>query len=328
MQLTNQFLNDLEKKGVITIEESGIFIEMLDHFWSLVTSQKAYTKTVDSFCKGQTEEGLFLIDYFMQFLKDCDAPLEKPIKDNLDRIAGKIYKRPIIPRDYDLRIAQSPLQFQIDTYYEPTRLDYKRRNEIVLKALEPQVGEKILDVGCAVGTFVYHSAKAGAQAWGVDYSKKAIETARLLCQQFNIVTAEFIVTDAACKLPFEDGFFDKIVAADYIEHITQAQKESSLQEMSRVLKTGGRMVIFTPNGVRESIGFIARKGKRLIKEDILETRLHFGLTNRFQFEQLLRKYNFEFRCSYHDIGRPYLERIPILKKWLCLNILWVIKKMA
>lgn len=327
MEMILKFLNDLKEKDIISAGEVETHQKMLNKFWNFVERQKLTQKEIDYFLKLEDEESLFLINYFIQFLKNANVKLKSPIGNNLEKIGKVVYKRPIVPQDYDLRIALQSLQFQIDSYYEPKILSSKRKKEIVLNALNPKPGEKILDVGCGVGTFAYHSAKAGAHAWGIDYSRKSIEVAKILCNRFGVSSkTEFITCDATKKLSFEDFFFDKIVAADFMEHITDQQKEEAIKEMCRVLKPLGLIIIFTPNGFREAIGFIKRKIERLFKKNISETRLHFGLTNRFKFERLLKGNGLEFKRSYVDTGRPFLAKIPVLKEILSLKLLWVIRK--
>ncbi len=47
------------------------------------------------------------------------------------------------------------------------------------------------------------------------------------------------------QLPFEDGYFDLVISYDVLEHV---QDEGlALAEISRVLKTGGELIISVPN---------------------------------------------------------------------------------
>ncbi|MBN1255242.1 MAG: methyltransferase domain-containing protein [Deltaproteobacteria bacterium] len=129
-------------------------------------------------------------------------------------------------------------------------------------------------------------------------------------------------------LPFKDNFFDKVVTVDFIEHITFEDKKLFFVEIYRVLKSGGTAVIFTPNAIREKIGDIYWKCRHLIfRNKIPTTDLHFGLTNRFQLEPLLKKNKFSFKLIYEDITRPYLASILLIKHLLSLNLLWVLRKM-
>jgi len=230
-------------------------------------------------------------------------------------------------RVYDSHIISQGLEFQVDKYYEPKERPMARRVSIVLQAINPKPQEKILDVGCGVGTFAFHCAKFKALAFGVDYSKESIKVAKELTKRYYVEShARFLVSDAT-RLPFKDSSFDKIVSADFIEHINLEDKNRLITEMLRVLKPQGGIVIFTPNLIREKIGALYWRFRHLLFRDkIPKTDLHFGLIDRRGFERLLKKNRLTFIFSYQDITRPYLAHLPFLRKFLSLNLLWVIKR--
>jgi ubiquinone/menaquinone biosynthesis C-methylase UbiE len=228
---------------------------------------------------------------------------------------------------YDKNIETEGIQFQIDNYYEPTKLSMRRRIDTVMRVLDPKEGEKILDIGCGVGTFAFHSAKAGAISYGIDYSQKSIQTAKLLSKRFGVSEkTNFLVGDAK-NLPFEANCFDKIVSADFIEHITDNEKNILLKDMIRILKPGGRIIIFTPNKIRESLGDIYWSIRhRLFGDKIPVNDLHYGLISRIKFENILKENKLRFKFKYVDTTRPYLTHIPILNRILSLDLLWTIEK--
>lgn len=56
--------------------------------------------------------------------------------------------------------------------------------------------------------------------------------------------------DVVCdvhQLPFEDKYFNRILASDIVEHFPISETEGLLQEWSRVLKVGGNMKFRTPS---------------------------------------------------------------------------------
>ena len=228
---------------------------------------------------------------------------------------------------YDEHVLQEGVDFQVKTYYEPQDIPEKRRKDIILKYLKPRAGEKILDIGCGVGTFVFHSAKKGADCFGLDYSKESLKMAKDLTARYAPQGgANFIVAEAV-KLPFSCAVFDKITSIDFIEHISLDEKDKLLGEIFRVLKNNGFAVIFTPNKIREDIGeFYWRLRHFLFKDKIPKNELHYGLTSRINFERLLKRHSFVFDFSYHDTTRPFLARLPILRHFLSLNLLWIICK--
>jgi ubiquinone/menaquinone biosynthesis C-methylase UbiE len=228
---------------------------------------------------------------------------------------------------YDEHILNQGMQFQIDTYYEPKAEYGKRKRSLILGLLEPGRGEKIIDIGCGVGTWVYNAARYGAEAYGVDYSEESIRMARQLIKRFDVADKTKLFVADGTRLPFEDGFFDKATAIEFIEHINLREKDIFLQELYRVLKPGGIAVISTPNGVREGIGERYWKLRRILfKNKVPENPLHFGITTRQEFEKLLKERGFEFRLIYADTVRPYLAALPLLKRYLALRLVWVATK--
>lgn len=233
----------------------------------------------------------------------------------------------ITSKIYDENIISEGLQFQIDKYYEPKEGSLIKRIEIVLEALNPHSGEKILDIGCGVGIFTFHSAKLKALSFGIDYSKKSIEMAQVLCERYGVgQNSKFVIADAT-RLPFKASSFEKIVTADFIEHITSEGKDMLLEEIQRVLKPEGICVIFTPSSIREKLSEVYWEFRHLLfGGKIPVNELHFGLISRSHFESLLKKHKFDFKFKYEDVTRPYLAKLPLVKGFLSLNLLWTIKK--
>ncbi|MBN1255243.1 MAG: methyltransferase domain-containing protein [Deltaproteobacteria bacterium] len=94
-------------------------------------------------------------------------------------------KRIIDSKVYDNHILNQGAQYQIERYYKPKEVSMSKRINIVLKELSPKPGETILDAGCGVGTFAYHTAKKGTFAFGIDYSYESIKMAIKLNKKFN-----------------------------------------------------------------------------------------------------------------------------------------------
>jgi len=94
---------------------------------------------------------------------------------------------------------------------------------------------KILDVGCGTGGNLEMLAKFGA-AEGVDVSDEALE----FCKSKGLNVHKGL----AESLPFADQSFDVVTALDVVEHLDD--DAAGLKEMNRVLKTGGRTLIFVP----------------------------------------------------------------------------------
>jgi len=94
---------------------------------------------------------------------------------------------------------------------------------------------RILDVGCGTGGNLEMLAKFGA-AEGVDVSDDALE----FCQSKGLTVHRGL----AEALPFAAESFDVVTALDVVEHLDD--DVAGLKEMHRVLKTGGKTLIFVP----------------------------------------------------------------------------------
>lgn len=319
-----KFFISLERERVLEAGQACAIRDTIGRYRAFVKGRTVSAAEITDYLDS---ENVFAIEMFLHFLERNRISPDETSTRNNRLFRDAIRSRMVTARDYDERIdAQSP-RFQIDQYYEPKSEDMRRRIAVVLAALAPKPGEIVLDVGCGVGTFAYHAARAGARSFGIDYSEKSIAVARALAGEFNLSDrVSYECGDAVHALPFEDNTFDKVVAADFIEHITAVQKESLLDELVRVLKPGGRMVIFTPNRIREALGAVKARLARFAGTSSDETRLHYGLIDRFTFEKMLKKRRLSFMRQFHDVGRPYLARIPVLNEALSLDLLWVVTK--
>lgn len=96
---------------------------------------------------------------------------------------------------------------------------------------------KVLDVGCRDG-YLQKFLGSEHEYYGVDIVDDGLGNVRNLS----------LVDVTKDKLPFEDGFFDTIVAGEFLEHISNFYY--AVGEFSRVLRPGGRLVITVPNIAR------------------------------------------------------------------------------
>lgn len=109
--------------------------------------------------------------------------------------------------------------------------------EDIFKNLPHGSSTKILDVGCCTG-FNLHTLSKFGKVYGADVEKKAVE----YCKKRGLKRISFLKN--GLKLPFKDNFFDVITCLDVIEHVKEDKKY--LEELRRILKPGGTLVLFTP----------------------------------------------------------------------------------
>jgi trans-aconitate methyltransferase len=99
----------------------------------------------------------------------------------------------------------------------------------VFELLDPQAGERILDLGCGDGALTQRIAAAGAQVTGVDSSPEMIFAARALGLDARVMSAD--------ELPFETEF--DAVFSNAALHWMDKQ-DAVLAGVRRALKPGGR----------------------------------------------------------------------------------------
>jgi demethylmenaquinone methyltransferase/2-methoxy-6-polyprenyl-1,4-benzoquinol methylase len=105
----------------------------------------------------------------------------------------------------------------------------------VRKAIDPQPGERILDIAAGTGTSSAALARSGARVTAGDFSAGMIEVGRQRHPEIEFVQAD------AMALPFGDNEFDVVTISFGLRNIEDPRK--ALAEMFRVLKPGGRLLI-------------------------------------------------------------------------------------
>jgi ubiquinone/menaquinone biosynthesis C-methylase UbiE len=106
-------------------------------------------------------------------------------------------------------------------------------HDLLVELLDPQAGERFLDVGSGSGGVARRAVGRGCEVVGVDIAEEAVEAAREA-----VPGARFEVADAS-GLPFEDAAFDIVASAFGVnfasDHATAAA------ELARVCRPGGRL---------------------------------------------------------------------------------------
>lgn len=106
------------------------------------------------------------------------------------------------------------------------------------RAVNPQPGERILDIAAGTGTSSVALTRTGARVVAADFSEGMIEVGR--ARHATNPSIEFVQADATA-LPFEDNEFDAVTISFGLRNVVEPKK--ALAEFYRVTKPGGRVVI-------------------------------------------------------------------------------------
>jgi 2-polyprenyl-3-methyl-5-hydroxy-6-metoxy-1,4-benzoquinol methylase len=125
---------------------------------------------------------------------------------------------------------------QLPPGLEPADLVLRRR--FLLDHVRP--GERVLDVGCGEGVFASLLARAGASVVGVDVAREPLRRAHAAHPQLDLR-----LIDGEGEWGIEDSSFDVVWAGEVIEHV--ADTAAWLSQVRRVLRSGGTLLLTTPN---------------------------------------------------------------------------------
>jgi ubiquinone/menaquinone biosynthesis C-methylase UbiE len=116
------------------------------------------------------------------------------------------------------------------------------REDLILKDLDYQGGENLLEIGCGTGAVlgILGQTFPGLKLAGIDLEQKQIDYAQSHLAHLGLKAADLRVGDAT-KLPWQDNYFDHLYAIWFLEHLPNPLQV--LQEAKRVLKPGGTITL-------------------------------------------------------------------------------------
>jgi SAM-dependent methyltransferase len=118
-------------------------------------------------------------------------------------------------------------------------------------------GDRVLDMGCGAGRHAFEMYRRGGDV--IAFDQDGDELAGVL-DLFGAMRDAGEVPDGAeadikqgdaLSLPFADGEFDRVVAAEVLEHIPH--DTDAIAELVRVLRPGGTMAVTVPRWLPEKV---------------------------------------------------------------------------
>jgi len=117
--------------------------------------------------------------------------------------------------------------------------------------------DRVLDVGCGAGRHAFEAYRRGARVVAADLD---IGELTLVSGMFAAMSAEgeacppagaAALTADATRLPFPDEAFDKVIAAEILEHVPDDGQ--AMAEIARVLRPGGTVAVTVPAWLPERV---------------------------------------------------------------------------
>lgn len=170
---------------------------------------------------------------------------------------------------------------------------------VILDAIRPIRGLKILDIPCGSGGFADQMRTEGAVCIGADIAPPTGHQ--------SVVTADMNKT-----LPFASESFDVITCIEGIEHIHDVFH--LLGEYHRVLRPGGRLILSTPNlqNLRSRIKFMLRGTLFWFDHREITGVGHVNVVPCFLLKHILEKSGFTMISV-----RTNRRIFPYLPAWIC-----------
>jgi len=119
--------------------------------------------------------------------------------------------------------------------------DTNKRMRIIFSQMlknENLVGKELLDAGSGTGWFSQKACERGANVTSLDVGDNILQEVRKKCNSR-------LVKGDICSTEFDNCIFDYIICTEVIEHTQNPRKV--VEEMHRILKKGGSLVLTTPN---------------------------------------------------------------------------------
>jgi len=177
----------------------------------------------------------------------------------------EIYMRDLEQQEKMKKYYDTSKYYNNDVFTDLKSPFQKYRISKVFQIYTPTKRERVLDLGCGWGTFCFAAAPTCDLITGVDYSEKSIALCNKLLSKSHNPNIDFVCVDAQ-DTKFESESYDVIICADLFEHLYPEVFENVLDECRRLLKKGGKLVIWTPH--RGHILEILKNNNIILKKDV------------------------------------------------------------
>lgn len=180
--------------------------------------------------------------------------------------------------------------------------------ENMMKKVGNIEGLKVLEYGCGTGWFTKRLAKMGAHVWSFDISTEAVNRTNKIIKDANLQENVHVEQMAGEQLRYNSDKFDLVIGLAILHHL---DIDTSLKEIKRVLKNGGRCFFLEPLGHNPIINLYRKMTPNLRSSD--ETPLSFNQFETFKsiFPKFIHSENYfltVIASIFHFLGSQSLMK--------------------
>ncbi len=210
-----------------------------------------------------------------------------------------------------------------------------------LAHLEPNL--VALEVGCGTGIYTRHWVNTSGKTCGLDLSSMMLKRAASKIREDKLV----LVQADAEWLPFKDSSFDAVLSVNLLEHLDNIPL--ALEEMRRVCKNGGKIVISMPNNNPMKYRLLRlyhRFASQIVSDDVFfsppqyEGELTHHVLTPSELANILSKHGIQVEgtsfmgfierklsritwgCTFLELLEKTIEKAPVIKSWAGIVIIW------
>ncbi len=181
--------------------------------------------------------------------------------------------------------------------------------------LENCEGRRILDIGGGTGRTASALIQNGFEVTVLDRNENIMRFGR------EIHSSLIFIKGDAYRLPFKSGIFDEVLLEEIVEHFDDQEK--AIEEVHRVLRPGGRVILSTPNKYQFRFYiFLLRLVTLRFSELTEHVKSHTSELNSDQLERLFSKFTERRVLGINPFCQFLANKIPKLG----IGLLGIFKK--
>ena len=119
--------------------------------------------------------------------------------------------------------------------------DFNMEPDEIIAYLHAQMVKTVCDAGCGCGAYALKLVKNGFMVSGFDLSEDAVKIAGELLEKASVNVE--LKTASVLYTGYPDDLFDCVISRDVIDHMTKHSARLAIQELYRITKPGGILIV-------------------------------------------------------------------------------------